>query len=120
MINNFIEKLFFTLIIIVVAILKNNSTKFEKEIVTPKKLNQNKAYAFNSIKVKSAHHKLLKREQEIESVEEKFEEEREKREGPDKAFEQDFNRTMNLEIKRPTPEVLPDIINENFLKLQIA
>lgn len=115
---NLKKVLFFTLIIIVVAILKNNSTKFEKEIVTPKKLNQNKAYAFNSIKVKSAHHKLLKREQEIESVEEKFEEEREKREGPDKAFEQDFNRTMNLEIKRPTPEVLPDIINENFLKLQ--
>jgi hypothetical protein len=38
--------------------------------------------------------------------------------GPDKAFEQDFYRTMNLEMQRPTPEVLPAIITQNKLQIQ--
>jgi photosystem II stability/assembly factor-like uncharacterized protein len=57
------------------------------------------------------------KEQKTEWLSEQEKEDSEQ-DGPDKAFEQDFYRTMNLEIKRPTPEVLPGIINENYLKLQ--
>jgi len=38
--------------------------------------------------------------------------------GVEDAFLQEFNKTMNLKLKRPTPEVLPEIIEQNFIKAQ--
>jgi hypothetical protein len=38
--------------------------------------------------------------------------------GIEDAFLQEFNKTMNLKLKRPTPEVLPEIIEQNFVKAQ--
>ena len=38
--------------------------------------------------------------------------------GIEDAFLQEFNKTMNLQLKRPTPEVLPEIIEQNFIKAQ--
>ena len=60
---------------------------------------------------------LIKVEQKYEGLK-KQEKEASEQDGPDKALEQDFYRTMNLELKRPTPEVLPAIINENYVKFQ--
>ena len=66
-------------------------------------------------KVEELNREIERREDEMERREEEME--ALERDGPDKAFEQDFYRTMNLEIKRPTPELLPEIINENYLKV---
>ena len=67
----------------------------------------------NDIGYDRIYKKVQKRDEQIKNEKDDFEQD-----GPDKAFEQDFYRTMNLELKRPTPELLPAIVNENYLKLQ--
>ena len=52
-------------------------------------------------------------EEEREARREREEQAENKLDRPDLAFEQDFLRTMNPTLKRPTPEVLPDIIRKN-------
>jgi hypothetical protein len=59
-------------------------------------------------------HKVNNKEVERE-VGEKREEEENNPDRPDLAFEQDFIRTMNPILKRPTPELLSDIIEKNEL-----
>ncbi len=51
--------------------------------------------------------------EEREARKEREEQAENKSDRPDLAFEQDFLRTMNPTLKRPTPEVLPDIIRKN-------
>ena len=140
---NFKKPLFYILIILLIIIFKISSTKFEKNTIVLQKGNANKEFVIkpqnDKIKKRLNHEikkekigdlDLLKSEQAnlsednktelVQREEESREEETEseKKDGPDKAFEQDFYRTMNLNIKRPTPEVLPGIINENYLNLQ--
>ena len=55
----------------------------------------------------------FEKEQDREARKEREEEAEKKLDRPDLAFEQDFLRTMNPTLKRPTPEVLPDIIRKN-------
>ena len=64
-------------------------------------------------------HAIKEKEPEFETGEdrearkEREEQAENKSDRPDLAFEQDFLRTMNPTLKRPTPEVLPDIIRKN-------
>jgi hypothetical protein len=140
---NFKKPLFYILIILLIIIFKISTTKFEKNTIALQKGNAHNEYGVNPLndkfkkklnkKIKKdnigdldllkSEHVIISEDNKTELVqreEESREEETEseKKDGPDKAFEQDFYRTMNLEIKRPTPEVLPGIINENYLNLQ--
>lgn len=108
--------LFYTFIIVFFIFLKITSTKYNNSILSSNKLMAKNAYASKPIKnyLKKYPNNIVKINKEIwrEAAEALIQD------GPDKAFEQDFYRTMNLDIKRPTPEVLPAIINENYLKVQ--
>ena len=138
---NFRKLLFYILIILLIIIFKISSKKFEKITIALQKGYLNKEFIAipqNDIIKKRLNHEIKKdnsgdldllksehaiisEENNIERREEESSEEiseSEKKDGPDKAFEQDFYRTMNLEIKRPTPELLPDFIKENYLQLQ--
>ncbi len=129
---NFKKILFFIFPILLLIILIINNTKVDKNNIAPNKLNPKIEYVINPVndklknvfvrKVKNntSDQAILKSEQEITSIKEKSEAENKalEQDGPDKAFEQDFFRTMNLDIKRPTPELLPDIIHQNFFKLK--
>ena len=53
------------------------------------------------------------KEREKKEGKEEEEEEEDSPDRPDLAWEQDFLRTMNPQLKRPTPEVLPNIILKN-------
>ena len=117
---NFKKPLFYILIILLIIIFKISSTKFEKNTIVLQKGNANKEFVIkpqnDKIKKRLNHEikkekigdlDLLKSEQAnlsednktelVQREEESREEETEseKKDGPDKAFEQDFYRTMN-------------------------
>ncbi len=103
--------------------------KAKAQVISPQKNNMEKYAAIGQIKNNAAHKiKLTAREKyEIYLNKHPFnnrphiykkegEEEDEEKHGdrPDLAAEQDFLRTMDPSLKRPTPEVLGNIINENL------
>jgi len=112
----FKHPLFYTFIIVFFIFLKISSTKHNNSILSSNKLMAKKAYALKPINnnLKKYSYNLVEKNIEVNTEAA----EALSQDGPDKAFEQDFYRTMNLAIKRPTPEVLPAIINENYLKVQ--
>ena len=129
---NFKKILLYTIPVLLAIVFKIYNTKVDKKSNTLNTSNPKIEYVIRPIsdilkhvivqrvKKNNSDQTFLKSEQEITSIKEKIAGENKalEQDGPDKAFEQDFYRTMNLEIKRPTPELLPDIIHQNFLKLK--
>ena len=89
---------------------KNKSFEVQKKKTTIVKKVKNKnlsnTITYNTIK-KSVKNTSIKTENIIEE---------EERDNPWGAYDQDFERTMNPSLGRPTPEILPSIVQENILQ----
>ena len=128
----FKKVLFYIFPVLLSIILIVSNKKFDKKNITLNKLIPKIEYVVHPVndkltnvyvrKIKNVtnYQAFLKSNQELTIIEEKRGEQNKalEQDGPDKAFEQDFYRTMNLDLKRPTPELLPDIINQNYFKLK--
>lgn len=87
---------------------KANETQIKKTTIVKKVKNKNlsNTITYNTIK-KSIKNTSSKTENIIDE---------EKRDNPWGAYDQDFDRTMNPYLGRPTPEILPSIVQENILQ----
>jgi hypothetical protein len=122
----FKKPLFYTLILVIFVII--SISEYEKTYNVQHNLNPSidfivksdiskSSKPFKQYKNQTRYGSIYKKVQKSDELIEKEKNDSEQ-DGPDKALEQDFYRTMNLELKRPTPELLPSIVNKNYLKLQ--